>query len=290
MNHIQNRLDLFAPVNNINLHYLDHHSDGPVLILLHGLTANANAFDALLPGLHPHFRVICPDLRGNGLSDKPAFCYTIEEHVQDILELITHLGQQKVYLGGHSFGGYLAYYIAAHHPHVVSHLIVLDAGKAMNPNAAEMLSGALSRLDVVYPGFEAYLDHVKKAPYLNFWDTAMLSYYRADVQDLPEGRVKPRCNIMTITEKSVSLSVIHWPDVISLIEHPTLLINALDVYTLGEPLLPDVIAKETVEMMKNARYAAVDGNHQTMLYGDGARQIAAHIRSAFPHSASPASA
>ena len=87
---------------------------------------------------------------------------------------------------------------------------------------------------------------------------------------------------MTITEKSVNLASLDWPDIITLIEHPTILINALDNYTLGEPLLPDVIAKETVEMMKDAKYAAVGGNHLTMLYGHGAIQIVAHIKEALP--------
>ena len=65
--------DNFVSVNNINLHYIDHGANGPVLILMHGLTANANAFDAVIPGLQTSYQVICPDLRGNGLSDKPAF-------------------------------------------------------------------------------------------------------------------------------------------------------------------------------------------------------------------------
>ena len=277
MDQHNNKTGYFIPVNNINLHYLDHHSEGPVLILLHGLTANAHAFDALLEGLQPAYRVICPDLRGNGLSDKPAFCYTIEEHAQDILGLISHLGEKKVYLGGHSYGGYLAFYIAANYPHVVNRLVILDAAKSMNPNAAKMLAGALSRLDVTYPGFEEYIEHVKKAPYLDFWDDAMLSYYRADVEDLPNGRVKPRCNLMDITEKSVNLANVDWPGVIEQVKQHTILINALDNYTLGEPLLPDEIAKETVEMMKNAKYAGVDGNHQTMLYGQGAKEITGHV-------------
>jgi len=269
--------DYFIPAHQINLHYIDYYSDRPILILLHGLTANAHAFDALIAGLQPNYRVICPDLRGNGLSDKPAFCYTIEEHVQDILDLVSHLKEKKVYLGGHSFGGYLAFYIAANYPHVVNKLVILDAAKSMNPNAANMLAGSLSRLDVTYPGFDEYIAHIRKAPYLDFWDDAMLSYYRADVEDLPGGKVKPRCNIMAITEKSVNLANVDWPGVIDAIAQPTILINALDNYTLGEPLLPDQIAKETVATMKNAKYAGVDGNHQTMLYGNGATQIVKHI-------------
>jgi len=263
----------FIAVNNINLHYVDHHSDGPVLLLLHGLTANAHAFDGLIAaGLNEHYRVICPDLRGNGLSDKPAFCYTVEEHVQDILGLISHLGEEKVYLGGHSFGGYLAYYIAVTYPAVASRLVVLDAAASLNPKAAEMLSKSLSRLDITYHNFEAYIDHVKKAPYLTFWDPAMRSYYRADVEDLPNGHVKPRSNLMAITEKSMALAAIDWPTIIEQVEQPTILLNALDNYTMGEPLLPDELAKDTVAMMKHAQYAGVDGNHQTMLYGAGAKE------------------
>lgn len=269
----------FVPVNNINLHYTEHESEGPVLLLMHGLTANGRAFDGLTnDGLHESFRVICPDLRGNGLSDKPAFCYSVEDHVQDILGLIEHLGEKKVYLGGHSFGGYLAFYIASNYPDVVKKLVIMDAAKSMNPNAVAMLSKAISRLDATYHSFDDYIEHVKKAPYLNFWDHSMLSYYRADVEDLPNGHVKPRCNIMDITEKSMALANVDWAGAIETIKHQTILLNALDNYTLREPLLPDNIAQETVEMMKHGKYAGVDGNHQTMLYGNGAKRIVSQIR------------
>ena len=137
-----------------------------------------------------------------------------------------------------------------------------------------MLSGAVSRLDATYPSFDDYVAHVKQAPYLDIWDPAMLSYYRADVQDLPDGSVKPRSNIMAMTEKSMALGAIDWAGTIEQITQPTILVNALDNYTLGEPLLPELMARETVAMMKDARYAGVDGNHQTMLYGPGATETA----------------
>ncbi len=272
-----------VPVNNINLNYVDHGGDGPMLLLLHGLTANGHAFDGLMAdGLGERYHVICPDMRGNGLSDKPAFCYTVEEHVQDILGLIKHLGKEKIYLGGHSFGGYMAFYLAANYPDVVERLVIMDAAKAMNPKAVEMLSKAISRLEATYHSFNAYIEHVKKAPYLTFWDPAMLSYYRADVEDLPKGHVTPRANLMAITEKSLALSTVDWETTIPQIKQHTLLINALDNYTMGEPLLPDYIAKETVEMMPHATYEGVDGNHQTMLYGEGAKEIVAAINEFLP--------
>jgi pimeloyl-ACP methyl ester carboxylesterase len=59
--------------NGIHLHYLDYPGDGPTLILMHGLTANAHSFAGLIrAGLSPQLPVLAVDLRGRGLSDCPA--------------------------------------------------------------------------------------------------------------------------------------------------------------------------------------------------------------------------
>ncbi len=270
----------FVKVNGLNIHYLDNDSNKPVLVLMHGLTANSRTFDGIVEKLRHSFRVIRPDFRGNGLSDKPLTGYSMDTHAKDIVDLIKHLEEPRVYLAGHSFGGYVAMYIAANYPEYVSKLVILDAAKSMNPNAALMLSKAISRLDTVYPDFESYIEQVKEAPYLSPWDPAMVGYYRADVMDLPGGKVKSRGNISTITQKSMGLGAVKWTETIKRIQQPTVLVNATGIYTMGEALLPANIAKETVGMMKHAGYIGVDGNHQTMLYGNGALQIA-HILKEF---------
>ena len=48
---------------------------------------------------------------------------------------------------------------------------------------------------------------------------------------------------------------------------------------MGEPLLPDFKAQETVALMQDCKYIKVDGNHQTMLYGTGAQQTVYAIAS-----------
>src|SRR6185437_14750156 len=106
--------DHFINVNNINLHYIDYENDNPPILLMHGLTANAHAFDGLVANcLTTHFRVISPDLRGRGQSDHPAFQYSMEDHALDIIGLLDHLNIDKVTLAGHSFGGLLGFYIAS---------------------------------------------------------------------------------------------------------------------------------------------------------------------------------
>src|SRR4051812_30322712 len=127
--------DKIVTINNIDLHYLEYaqHSDLPALLLLHGLTANARAFDSLiLQGLYRHFRVIAPDLRGRGLSGKPAEGYSFEDHAQDILGLLDELHIEDVIICGHSYGGYLGVYLAVHYPGRVLKLAIMDAAISMN--------------------------------------------------------------------------------------------------------------------------------------------------------------
>ncbi|HEX8185076.1 MAG TPA: alpha/beta hydrolase, partial [Blastocatellia bacterium] len=85
-------MDHFADVNDIQLHYIDYAGSEPVLVLLPGLTANAHAFDGLIQaGLNARFRVLAVDLRGRGLSDKPAVGYSMAQHAADVIALLDHL-------------------------------------------------------------------------------------------------------------------------------------------------------------------------------------------------------
>ena len=75
----------FAQLGGMRIHYLDSAGTTP-LVLLHGLSANSSAFGGLIgAGLSPTFRVIAPDLRGRGWSDKPSTGYTRADHAADVL-------------------------------------------------------------------------------------------------------------------------------------------------------------------------------------------------------------
>ncbi len=267
--------DYYISTNNIDLHYVEHHSKGsPTLILMHGLTANAHAFDGLVAhGLAKHFRFISPDLRGRGLSSKPAFHYSLEDHAKDILGLLDHLGIAKALLGGHSYGALLSVYMAANYPERVEKLIILDAAAEMNPNAPVMLGPTLSRLDKTFPSYASFLAEMKAAPQNTFWDKDMESYYKADAHIREDGTVNPYPNLSNIIEVATGVAQQPWIQTFEQVAQPALLINGLDNYTMDEPLLPDFKAKETVALMQHCTYVAVDGNHQTMLYGDNAARI-----------------
>ncbi len=264
--------------NRITLHCLDWGGTGPNLLLLHGLTANAHAFDAVLhAGLLDKARVLTVDLRGRGLSSMPAFGYALQDHAADIIGLLDAMGLQKVVLGGHSYGGLLSAYIATLYPERVEKIVLLDAAARLNLRAAEMLGPAIGRLDKRFNSFGEYLDKIKAAPYLEFWDEEMESYYRADVKELPDGSVTPRPTLANIIEVSMGVATAAWPSIMRRVKVPTLLLYASSEYNLGERLLPERYALETIEMIRGAIGQAVPGNHQTMLYGKGAKAIAAAI-------------
>ena len=90
------------------MRYLEWPGGDPPIVLLHGLSANANAFAAVGAALSPRSAVIAPDLRGRGRTDKPATGYTMADHAADIVGLLDTLGIERAVLGGHSFGGFLA--------------------------------------------------------------------------------------------------------------------------------------------------------------------------------------
>lgn len=272
-------IDHQAETNDISLHYIEYPNSGNAIICLHGITANCHAFDGLaLKGLNERYRIIAPDLRGRGHSSMPAFGYSMEEHAQDILGLLDHLKIEKAYFMGHSFGGLLGCYLATNYPKRVEKLIILDAAAEMNENVGEMLGATFSRLDKKFASWVDYLDTIKSAPFMTTWSDDMLGYYKADVMDTEEGGVTPRSTFATIAQCAAAVGNEAWDVIMSGIEQPAILINGLGIYTLGEPLLPDFKARETVEMMKDCRYIAVDGNHHTMMYGDSAMEIVKETR------------
>ncbi|MEM9981022.1 MAG: alpha/beta hydrolase [Bacteroidota bacterium] len=271
----------YVTTNGIQLHYLDSGTDLPPLLLMHGLTANAHAFDGLIKaGLTEKHRLISVSLRGRGLSEKPQQGYDIPTHAKDIIGLLDALQLDKVIMGGHSFGALLTFYLASHYPERATRLILMDAAMRMHPDTKELLKPAMGRLDQTFDSWEHYLEKIKQAPYLqHYWEDTMLSYFEADVEKLSNGNVIPRPRLTNMAEAVNEVLSEDWLTYLQKIHHSSILINATGPYGLAEapPLLPEELAKETVDLLKDCTYQKVWGNHQTMLYGQGAEEIVATI-------------
>ena len=270
----------FITARGLRMRYLEWPGADPTLVLLHGLSANANEFAALGTALSPRLRVLAPDLRGRGGTDKPVTGYAMADHASDVVALLDTLGMQRVVLGGHSFGGFLAIYLAVHYPERVARLVVIDAAIEINPNVREMLGPSLGRLRRTFPSVDAYLDEIKRAPYMDgTWDWAMESYFRAELAVGADGTVHSATSADAVAESMRQVLGEPWADLVAQVRQPTLLVNAPADY--GPPgagaIVPEANARATAGMFRNGRYAKVSGNHLTMVFGAHARALAVEI-------------
>jgi pimeloyl-ACP methyl ester carboxylesterase len=286
----------FVESGGIKIHYLDHPGGEPALVLLPGLSATAPIYEDLIgAGLSPRFRDVAVDLRGRGQSDgppagfdpaSPAANYTMAEHAADVVGLLDALGLRRVVLVGHSFGGMLALYLAAHHPERFPRIVVLDAAIAVaTPATRDLLRPMLARLGAEVPSWDAYLAAVRQLPYLrDRWEPGLERYFRNYVRIGPDGSVRQLVKPEAILAAMAGILVEDWEQIVAAIRQPVLLINAIDPYgpAGSEPLLPREQAMATVEALKYGSYLAVAGNHITMIFGHNARAVAAAISAFAP--------
>ncbi len=114
-----------AIVNGIKIHYVEAGHGSPVF-LLHGFPETWFAWRKQIPVLSTNYRVIAPDLRGYGDTDKPQDGYDKRTMARDIYELMLSLGYTKIVLVGHDRGARVATRFAKDYPEAVDRLVVLD--------------------------------------------------------------------------------------------------------------------------------------------------------------------
>ena len=114
-----------AVANGIRQRYVDT-GEGPPVILLHGFPETSFAWRHQIPELSEHYRVIAPDLRGYGETDKPSGGYDKRTMAMDVRELMRALGLSKVALVGHDRGARVATRFAKDHPQAIDRLVVMD--------------------------------------------------------------------------------------------------------------------------------------------------------------------
>lgn len=123
--------------SGVTIHYA-HRGDGiePPVVFLHGYVDSWRSFAGVLEALSATRRVVAPDLRGHGDSDKPECCYAMEDHARDLLLLMDGLGIDKADLVGHSMGSFIAQFFAARFPSRVGRLVLVSSAASLAHKSA----------------------------------------------------------------------------------------------------------------------------------------------------------
>lgn len=112
----------------INLSVIDIAPENPqhTMMFLHGFGGNATQWKYQLTKFSQANRVIAPDLRGHGQSDKPRGPYRMTDILTDLDNSLDVLGvNEPVILNAHSFGGAVASEFVAKYPQRVARLVLI---------------------------------------------------------------------------------------------------------------------------------------------------------------------
>ncbi len=276
--------DEFIVAGDLTFHYVQWGEQGPPIIFVHGLTANAFCFQAFADDLTRDHRVFAYDQRGRGDSDKPESGYSIPIHTADLAELIDEWELNRPVVAGHSSGAFIALYLAAHYPEKLSKLILIDAGASVAWKTIEeqpaWLTASINRLGTPVASFEEYMQRLKAAPFLGpYWNPYFDLYFEHDIYPKSDGSVVSKAFREGIIEDGKYNLYEYkpeeqWRDVTV----PTLLLRAgQGLFTDNDQLLSEEAAAAIQHGIKNCRYVNFPNlNHYTIAFGteDGpAREI-----------------
>jgi pimeloyl-ACP methyl ester carboxylesterase len=114
-------MPFFRASDGLELHYLMDDFTDPwrppeTLLLLHAAMGSSRRFYAWVPYLAREFRVVRLDMRGHGRSQIPkADQLNLDRLSQDAVDLLDHLGVDRVHLAGSSAGGIVSIKTAVDH-------------------------------------------------------------------------------------------------------------------------------------------------------------------------------
>lgn len=153
----------------------DASADAPLVVLVHGITANglswletAHSLSHAMTGS----RIWAPDLRGRAGSRDVSGPYGLAAHVQDLVAIADHADAERFVLVGHSMGAFIGALAAVTIPARLYGVVLVDGGPAFPPPAdldvdaalQAVIGPAMARLSMRFANDEAYLDFWRQHP------------------------------------------------------------------------------------------------------------------------------
>ena len=202
----------FIDADDIRLHYLEwdpeylrncvlvrpeqfpneQNSDNIPIVLLHGLSATAETWQLVAEHLCWQHYLIAFDQRGHGQSDQPDHGYDLVTIAEDTIRGMATLGLGQVALVGHGWGARVALVLAARHPALVSHLILVDCPHVEPRHWPGMTRDRFIRTRApkeLYASRETFLQTLRQEM-PSFWSPEVEAIFLSYIRELPDGQVE----------------------------------------------------------------------------------------------------
>lgn len=128
---------------------------GPAVVLLHGFPDSRHLWRHQVGALtDAGYRVIAPDLRGFGESDKPddVSAYGVRSLLADVQGILDALEVREFHVVGHDWGAALAWWVAETMPERVLSLVAISVGHGSAPTPRRQQELSWYMLWFLFPG------------------------------------------------------------------------------------------------------------------------------------------
>jgi len=226
--------------------------DKPLLLCLHGVGGHAEAYSRNFGPHGEHFWVVAIDMLGHGWTDKPEINYQVKDYADHVLAVLKALGRERAHITGESLGGWVATYLAVHHPEVVDHLALNTAGGwTAHPEVMARLK-SLSNQAAEDPSWE----RIKTRLEFLMCDKSTVSddliETRRTIYSQP-GFADTMKRIMCLQEMEIRRLNMITEDQYRSIKAPSLV-----VWTSHDPTATPAEGKEISEMIPNCKYVVMN--------------------------------
>ena len=125
--------------------------EGPVVVLIHGITSSSRTWRSVMPALARHHTVLAPDLLGHGRSAKPRGDYSLGAYASGVRDLLVALEIPRATIVGHSLGVGVAMQFAYQFPDRIERLVLVDSGGLGGEVSLVLRAATLPGADWVLP-------------------------------------------------------------------------------------------------------------------------------------------
>lgn len=139
----------YIDTGTVSLHFEEAGSGGTPTVLLHELGGSSESWRAVIPLLAADRRVIAPDLRCAGRSEKPPGAFTLAEASDDLAALLRTMGINRIDVIGAALGSLVGALLAIRHPDRVSRLMMCAVAPKMAGPTSSYVAERAEKVRVV---------------------------------------------------------------------------------------------------------------------------------------------